>query len=77
MSRRDGATIKRERIEEMHRILCLDNALPASLSFTVATFEYKFGLSKKKIIEYLKILESLDFIVIEGDTIYDAKEIKK
>ena len=69
MRRRDGATIKKERIQEMHTILTKNGALPADIEFTIAMFEFKFGLSSEKIREYLTILEKLRFIRIEGSTI--------
>jgi len=69
MRRRDGATIKRERLEEMHKLLTQNGGLPADLEFTIAVCEFKFGLSSNKIREYLDILEKLRFIRIEGNTI--------
>lgn len=69
MRRRDGATIKRERLQEMHTLLTKNGALPADLDHTIAMFEFKFGLSSAKILEYLRILEKLGFFHINGNLI--------
>jgi len=78
MVRRDGAIVKKERIQEMAKIiqrkLHSENEIP--LSKTVAFFEYHLGLTNPKIIEYLKTLEELGQIVldIETDKICKATE---
>lgn len=78
MVRRDGAAIRKERIQEIARkiqsLLCDHNEL--SLSKTVAVLQYEFGLTKDKIMEYLCILEDLgQFILdIKGDKIISIKK---
>jgi hypothetical protein len=72
--RRDGATIKRERIQEMHNILTSNGALPADLDHMTAVFEFQFGLSSRKIREYLGILEKVGFIRVEGNLIMSPVE---
>jgi len=67
MVRRDGAAIRRERMEEIaqtiQRKLC--NHEEISLRQTLAFFAYKLGLTKSKVMEYLKILEELGQFVLD------------
>lgn len=78
MVRRDGAAIRKERIQEIARkiqsLLCDHNEL--SLPKTIAVLQYEFGLTKDKIMEYLRILEDLgQFILdIKGDKIISIKK---
>lgn len=69
MVRRDGAEIRKERIQEVgrfiHRLLLNEKEL--SLSKTLAVLQYTFGLTKEKLLEYLNILESLGQFVIEKE----------
>lgn len=72
-SRRDGATIKRERIELMMKML--DDGFKTGnpndgipLKWFIATCEIRFGLSKGKIREYLGTLELLGRIKLEDGT---------
>lgn len=62
MTRRDGAEIRKERIQKIgRRVLALlhekDGCIP--LGRTVSALAYEFGLTKEKIMEYLGILEDL------------------
>ena len=69
MVRRDGAEVRKERIQEIARLIqrSLLNHGKISLSKTVATFQYEFGLTKEKVIEYLGILEGLGQFVVEKE----------
>jgi len=75
MVRRDGAAIRKERIQEIARFIqrSLHNKREVSLFKTVATLQYEFGLTKDKIMEYLKILEDLGQFIID----VEADKIKK
>jgi len=69
MVRRDGAEVRKERIQEIARLIqrSLLNHGEISLSKTVATFQYEFGLTKEKVMEYLSILEGLGQFVVEKE----------
>ena len=73
MVRRDGAAIRKERMQEIARIVqsLLQKHKTISLSKTIMMFQYQFGLTKDKIMEYIKIPEGLgQFIIeVEKDTI--------
>jgi hypothetical protein len=75
MVRRDGAEVRKERIQEIaqfiHRLLHEQEEI--YLSKTLAALQYKFGLTKDKIKEYLEILESIEQFIIERE----ADKIKK
>ena len=67
MVRRDGAEVRRERIQKIgRRVLALlhEKGDRIPLGKTVSRLAYEFGLTKEKIIEYLKILEDLDRFVL-------------
>lgn len=69
MVRRDGAEVRKERIQEIARLIhrSLHNHGEISLSKTFATLQYEFGLTKDKIQEYLEILEGLGQFLIEKE----------
>jgi len=78
MVRRDGAEIKRERIQQIARTIqrSLLNNKELSLSKTVATLEYEIGLRSERIMEYLTVLEKIGQFTIdnEGDKIKKISE---
>jgi hypothetical protein len=80
MVRRDGAAIRKERIQEIARKIqsLLHKQSEISLSKTVAMLQYEFGLTKDKILEYFQVLESLEHFALdlEGNRIKKA-EIKE
>ena len=61
MVRRDGAEIRRERIQDIARNIqrLLHNHGEICLSKTLATFQYEFGLTREKLVEYFEILQGL------------------
>ena len=72
---RDGAEIRRRRIQEVMRMVMslLNNSEKGeiSLSLTIAQLEYETGLRPEKILEYLKVGERLKRfeIDVENDKI--------
>ena len=69
MVRRDGAEIRKERIQEViKRVMSLlyDNE-EIELDSTVAMLEYETGLRPEKILEYLKVGEKLKRFEIDMD----------
>jgi hypothetical protein len=81
MVRRDGAAIRKERMQEIARTIqrLLQNHSELSFSRTVSTFAYETGLTKEKINEYFEIMEGLGHFVLdkEGDKIKRAFEAEK
>jgi len=69
MVRRDGAAIKKERIQEMAKAIQkkLHSEGEIPLNKTVAFFEYDLGLTKSRILEYLKALEELGQFVLDTE----------
>jgi hypothetical protein len=69
MVRRDGAEVKRERLEEIAREIqrLLFNEGQICFSRCVNALIYKHGLKKERAIEYLEILEGLDKFVIDKE----------
>lgn len=67
-SRRDGAWVKQQRIQAIHKMI--QGTGEASLSRVIAASEYKFGLTRRTIRRYLSILEDLGFIEVD-----DAEDI--
>ena len=69
MVRRDGAEVRKERIQEIARLI--QRSLHAhgelSQSKTIATIQYEFGLTRDKIQEYIGILEGLGQFVIDKE----------
>jgi len=78
MVRRNGAAVRKERIQEIARLIqrLLYKHGEISLSKTLATLEYEFGLTKPKLREYLGILEATERFTIdaEGDKIKTLSE---
>ena len=78
MGRRNGAATRKQRMQEIakeiHRLLQKHGEI--SLGKTVSFFAYALGLTKEKVLEYLRILEDLGHFVIdvEGDKIRKASE---
>jgi hypothetical protein len=74
MVRRDGAAVRKERIQEIARIIqasLLKNSGGLSLKQTVATLQYETGLTSEKIMEYMVVLENLGRFTLdkEHDTV--------
>lgn len=72
MAQRDGASIRRERMQNMakivHRLLEKDSEkLYVSLTRTVAYLAYEFGLTHEKVREYLTTLEELEHFIIDHE----------
>ena len=69
MVRRDGAEIRKERIQEIiKRVMSLlYDKEEIELDSTVATLEYETGLRPEKILEYLKVGEKLKRFEIDMD----------
>lgn len=80
MVRRDGAAIRKERMQEIarhiHRLLEKHNQI--SLTKTIAGLQYGYGLTKEKIIEYLQILADLGHFLLdkEHDKIQKITEVQ-
>jgi len=78
MVRRDGAAVRKQRIEEIGRFimsnLAMNREIP--LSKTLALLQYKTGLTKEKLMEYIGILQDLErfTIDIEKDKIRSISE---
>jgi len=76
--KRDGAAVKKERIQEIAKLIqrSLLNNKELSLSKTVATLEYEIGLRPERIMEYLTVLEKIGQFIIdnEGDKIKKISE---
>jgi hypothetical protein len=66
MVRRDGAEIRKERIQDIakniHRLLLNHGEL--QLSKVLAGLQYEYGLTREKLIEYLEILEGLGHFIL-------------
>jgi len=67
--RRDGAVTRKERMQEIARVIqrSLHNEGEISLPKTIATLQYEYGLTKEKILEYLEILEDLGQFVLDRE----------
>jgi len=79
MVRRDGAEVRRERIQKIgRRVIALlhEKGNGIRLGKTVSRLAYEFGLTKEKIMEYLRILEDLDRFVldVENDKVLSMTE---
>lgn len=70
MARRNGAFIRSERMREM-RVTLLKlkehNNNAAVLSKIVALFQFKFGLTKEKVMEYLRVIAELEGFTIDEE----------
>jgi len=64
MSKRDGAFTRSERINDIRRFL-LSCKEPLPLRKTVAVLQLKHGLTKEKIMEYLRVIGDLGEIEID------------
>lgn len=75
MVRRDGAEIRKERIQEVVRkiVSLLHNQEKIKLDSTVVMLEYETGLRPEKILEYLKIGDNLKRFELD----IDKNEIRK
>jgi hypothetical protein len=69
MARRDGAAIRRDRIQEIAKKIqsLLHENGEILLSKTLANLQYVTGLSKDKIVEYLRILEDLGQFALDEE----------
>jgi hypothetical protein len=67
--RRDGAAIRQERMAEIAREIHskLNQNTELSLSKTIAMFQYRFGLTRDKILEYLGILQDLGQFEVDSE----------
>ena len=67
MVRRDGAEARKERIQQIAQYVQakLHKEGEILLSKTVAELQYKFGLTKDRVFEYLDILEKLGQFTID------------
>lgn len=69
MVRRDGAEIRKERIQEVIRrvVALLYNHDEIELESTIAMLQYEMGLRPDKIMEYLKIGDQLKRFELDID----------
>ena len=70
MVRRDGAEVRRERIQQMTRLVVSrlnTEGGEISLSKMLAFLEYEYGLRREKLLEYLRIGEELNRFTIDED----------
>ena len=69
MVRRNGAEARKERIQQIAQYVHarLEAEQEIFLSKTIAELEYKFGLTKQKVTEYLEILEKLGHFIVDKD----------
>ncbi len=79
MVRRNGAEVRKERIQQIGRrvaALLHKTGSEIPLGKTVSALAYEFGLTREKIVEYLRILEDLDrfMLDVERDRIGNVAE---
>jgi len=69
MTRRDGAEMRKERIQEIAQdmLKALNRQQQLPLSETLAALQYKHGLTKEKILEYMSIMEKLRQFTIDHE----------
>jgi hypothetical protein len=69
MVRKNGAEARKERIQQIAQYIHakLDDEQEIFSSKTIAELQYKFGLTKERIIEYLEILEKLGHFNIDKE----------
>jgi hypothetical protein len=69
MIRRNGAEARKERIQQIAQYIQaqLHDKQEIFLSKTIAELQYKFGLTKERIIDYLEILENLGQFTIDKE----------
>jgi len=67
--RKDGAEIRKERIQEIARLIMsnLNKHSEISLSKTIAILQYELGLTKEKLMEYLGVLEAMERFTIDTE----------
>ena len=75
MVRRDGAEVRKERIEKIARAIqaALHSEKELQLSKTLAALEYETGLTEESVREYVKLIERLGQITID----WENDKIKK
>lgn len=70
MVRRDGAEVRKERIQEIartiHSSLAKSNG-ELSLKQTMAKLQYETGLTPEKISEYVSILENMGQFIVDKE----------
>ena len=69
MVRRDGAEIRKERIQDIARNIqrLLVNHKELQLSKVLAGFQYEYGLTKERLSEYFEVLEGLGHFAIDKE----------
>ena len=69
MVRRDGAEVRKERIQEIGKLILskLHNHSEISVSKTIAALQYEFGLTRDKLMEYLNILAELERFTLDKE----------
>jgi hypothetical protein len=69
MVRKNGAEARKERIQQIAQYIHakLNDEQEIFLSKIIAELQYRFGLTKERIIEYLEILENLDHFTIDKE----------
>ena len=69
MVRRNGAEIRKERIQQVTQyvlsLLHKNNDGEILLSKTIALLEYRIGLTRQKLMEYLKIGQETEHFIID------------
>ena len=75
MVRRDGAEMRKERMQAIAQIvqrnLVKNGEIP--LTQTLAVLQYEFGLTKEKLTEYLQVLENVGRFTLH----YESDKIRK
>jgi len=64
-TRRDGSAVKRERMQQMHRML--RGGEPVELTRFLAACAYSIGLTERTARKYLEELESLDLVEVDEE----------
>jgi hypothetical protein len=69
MVRKDGAEARKERIQQVAKIIQrrLYNEGEISLLKTLAFLQYETGLTPQKLMEYLTILEEMGQFILDAD----------
>ena len=65
MEKKDGATIRRERIQRICKRITESGMLPCDLDYLVAHIEYTEGIKESTALEYLSVIDKLGFIKID------------
>ncbi len=66
MVKRDGAFTRAQRISEIRKFL-LNLKQPQSLTKSLAVLQFKHGLTKQKVLEYMKIVQDMDGVIIDEE----------